>query len=137
MLLLAAAWRRFRTRSIRAPFFRLFGSDHLYFRRPPFSQFQQIRPIFDSSVQPGGLIGTLIARVLASGLNTVGATILLLAIAATGLLLATNFSFLDLYEKLVTLAANGSRLLETCKNTEPGAKSAANSLECVKKNERL
>ncbi len=64
-----------------------------------------IRPIFDSSVQPGGLVGTLISRGLASGLNTVGATVLLIAVAATGLLLATNFSFVGLYEKLVALFA--------------------------------
>jgi len=62
-----------------------------------------IQPIFDSSVEPGGMMGTLIARGLASGLNTVGATVLLIAIAATGLLLATNFSFIGLYEKLVSL----------------------------------
>ena len=66
----------------------------------------QMRPLFDSSVQPGGLIGTLIARALASGLNTVGATVLLLAIACTGLLLATNFSFVGLYEKIVQLVGN-------------------------------
>src|SRR6185295_73052 len=53
----------------------------------------------------GGLVGTLISRGLASGLNTVGATVILIAAASTGLLLATNFSFLGLYEKLVSLAA--------------------------------
>ena len=40
-------------------------------------------------------MGTLISRGLASGLNTAGATVLLLAIAATGLILATNFSFVE------------------------------------------
>ena len=64
-----------------------------------------IHPIFDSSVQPGGLVGTLISRGLASGLNTVGATVLLIAVAATGLLLATNFSFIGLYEKIISLIA--------------------------------
>ena len=58
-------------------------------------------------MQPGGLVGTVIARTLASGLNTVGATVILVATAATGLLLATNFSFVGLYEKLV--AAIGDR----------------------------
>jgi S-DNA-T family DNA segregation ATPase FtsK/SpoIIIE len=43
----------------------------------------------------------LISRALASGLNTVGATILLVAIAATGLLLTTNFSFIGLYERAI------------------------------------
>jgi S-DNA-T family DNA segregation ATPase FtsK/SpoIIIE len=49
-------------------------------------------------VQPGGLLGAVVAQGLASGLNRVGATVLLVAIAATGLLLATNFSFVRLYE---------------------------------------
>ena len=60
----------------------------------------QLRPLFDSSVQPGGLLGAIVAQGLASGLSTVGATVLLVAIAATGLLLATNFSFVRLYEIL-------------------------------------
>ncbi|HVF28052.1 MAG TPA: DNA translocase FtsK, partial [Pyrinomonadaceae bacterium] len=46
-------------------------------------------------------VGTLIARVLTGGLNTVGAGILLFAAAAAGLLLATNFSFARLYERIV------------------------------------
>jgi S-DNA-T family DNA segregation ATPase FtsK/SpoIIIE len=36
-------------------------------------------------------------------LNTVGATIILIAIAATGLLLATNFSFIAFYERITLL----------------------------------
>lgn len=107
VLFLAAAWRRFRTRSIRAPLYRLLGLVTLVLAASALLSISQMRPLFDSSVQPGGLIGTLIARVLASGLNTVGATVLLLAIACTGLLLATNFSFIELYEKIV--AASGDR----------------------------
>ena len=107
VLFLAAAWRRFRTRSIHAPIYRLLGLITLVLAAAALLSISQMRPIFDSSVQPGGLVGTLIARVLASGLNTVGATILLLAIACTGLLLATNFSFIGLYEKIV--AAIGDR----------------------------
>ena len=91
LLLLAAAWRRFKTRSFRAPFSRLLGLVVLTLAPPRCSQSPTFSPIFDSSVQPGGLVGTLISRGLASGLNTVGATVLLIAIAATGLLLATNF----------------------------------------------
>lgn len=102
-LLLAAAWRRFKTRSFRAPFYRLLGLVVLTLSAAALLSISNIQPIFDSSVQPGGLVGTLISRGLASGLNTVGATILLIAIAATGLLLATNFSFIDLYEKIVGL----------------------------------
>jgi S-DNA-T family DNA segregation ATPase FtsK/SpoIIIE len=105
VLLLGAAWRRFRTRSIRAPFFRLLGLLILTLSAAALLSISGLHPLFDSSVQPGGLIGTLISRGLASGLNTVGATILLIAIAATGLLLATNFSFVDLYQKIATLFA--------------------------------
>ena len=104
-LLLTAAWRRFRTRSMRAPFFRLLGLLLLLLSAAALLSISGLRPLFDSSVQPGGLVGALISRGLASGLNTVGATILLIAIAATGLLLATNFSFLDLYQKLASLFA--------------------------------
>ena len=45
----------------------------------------QMRPLFDSSVQPGGLLGAVVAQGLASGLSNVGATVLLVAIAASGL----------------------------------------------------
>jgi S-DNA-T family DNA segregation ATPase FtsK/SpoIIIE len=104
-LLLAAAWRRFKTRSLRAPFSRLLGLVLLTLAAAALLSISNIHPIFDSSVQPGGLMGTLISRGLASGLNTVGATVLLIALAATGLLLATNFSFIGLYEKIVGLFA--------------------------------
>ena len=100
-LLLAAAWRRFKTRSFRAPFYRLFGLVVLTLAAAALLSISNIQPIFDSSVQPGGLVGTLISRGLVSGLNTVGATVLLIAVAATGLLLATNFSFIRLYETIV------------------------------------
>jgi S-DNA-T family DNA segregation ATPase FtsK/SpoIIIE len=102
-LLLAAAWRRFKTRSFRAPLTRLLGLILLTLAAAALLSIANIHPIFDSSVQPGGLVGTLISRGLASGLNTVGATILLIALGATGLLLATNFSFVELYEKLKDL----------------------------------
>ncbi|MEP6742911.1 MAG: DNA translocase FtsK 4TM domain-containing protein [bacterium] len=104
-LLLAAAWRRFRTRGIRAPFVRLLGLLLLTLAAAALLSISGLRPLFDSSVQPGGLVGTLLSRGLASGLNTVGATILLVAVAATGLLLVTNFSFLDLYQRLASLFA--------------------------------
>lgn len=100
-LLLAAAWRRFKTRSFRAPFYRLFGLVVLTLAAAALLSISNIQPIFDSSIQPGGLVGTLISRGLVSGLNTVGATVLLIAVAATGLLLATNFSFIRLYERIV------------------------------------
>ncbi|HEX8097158.1 MAG TPA: DNA translocase FtsK 4TM domain-containing protein, partial [Pyrinomonadaceae bacterium] len=57
-----------------------------------------IRPIFDASFQPGGVVGTLVARVLESGLSKVGSSIMLFALAAVGLLLATNFSFVRAFD---------------------------------------
>jgi S-DNA-T family DNA segregation ATPase FtsK/SpoIIIE len=44
-----------------------------------------------------------VAQGLASGLSNVGATVLLIAIAASGLLLATNFSFVRLYEIILNV----------------------------------
>ncbi len=101
LLLLAAAWRRFRTRHIRAPLSRIIGLLTLTLSASALLALSGVRPLFDASFQPGGVVGTLIARVLESGLNTVGASVLLVALAATGLLLATNFSFVRAYEWLV------------------------------------
>jgi DNA segregation ATPase FtsK/SpoIIIE, S-DNA-T family len=107
LLLFAAAWRRFRTQKTSAPFYPLLGLVVLVLAASALLSISQLSPVFDSSVQPGGLVGTVVARTLASGLNTVGAAVILVATAATGLLLATNFSFVGLYEKVV--AANGDR----------------------------
>ncbi|HEY3025981.1 MAG TPA: DNA translocase FtsK 4TM domain-containing protein [Pyrinomonadaceae bacterium] len=107
LLLLAAAWRRFRTRRIHAPLSRMVGLVTLVLASSALLTLSNIHPLSDSSFHPGGLAGTVIAKALASGLNTVGATILLIAIAATGLLLATNFSFARFYERIV--AAFGNR----------------------------
>ncbi|MEP6707944.1 MAG: DNA translocase FtsK 4TM domain-containing protein [Pyrinomonadaceae bacterium] len=106
LLLLAAAWRRFRTRRIHAPLSRMVGLVTLVLASSALLTLSNVRPLFDSSVHPGGLAGTVIANALASGLNTVGATILLMAIAATGLLLATNFSFARFYERIVATFTN-------------------------------
>jgi S-DNA-T family DNA segregation ATPase FtsK/SpoIIIE len=104
-LFVAAAWRRLKTLSFRASFSRLLGLVVLTLAAASLLSISNIRPLFDSSVQPGGLVGALISRGLASGLNNVGATVLLIAFAATGLLLATNFSFVGLYEWLLALTA--------------------------------
>jgi S-DNA-T family DNA segregation ATPase FtsK/SpoIIIE len=98
LLLLAAAWRRFRTRRIRAPLSRIIGLVTLVMAAAALFAIFIVRPLFDASVPAGGLAGALISRVLVSGLSTTGATILLTALAATGLLLATNFSFVRSYE---------------------------------------
>ncbi|HKE60661.1 MAG TPA: DNA translocase FtsK [Pyrinomonadaceae bacterium] len=104
LLLFAAAWRRFRTRNILSPWSRLAGLVVLVVSASALLSISRLHPLFDSSVQPGGLLGAVVAQGLASGLNTVGATVILVAIAATGLLLATNFSFVRLYEAIVTAA---------------------------------
>jgi S-DNA-T family DNA segregation ATPase FtsK/SpoIIIE len=107
LLLFAAAWRRFHTAAIHSAWTRIVGLVILVVSASALLSISQLHPLFDSSVQPGGLLGAVVAQGLASGLSTVGATVLLVAIAATGLLLATNFSFVRLYEILAH--AIGSR----------------------------
>ena len=107
LLLFAAALRRFHTATIHRPLMRIGGLVILVVAASALLSISHLRPLFDSSVQPGGLLGAVVAQGLASGLSTVGATVLLIAIAATGLLLATNFSFVRLYEILAN--AIGSR----------------------------
>jgi S-DNA-T family DNA segregation ATPase FtsK/SpoIIIE len=106
ILLLAAAWRRFRTRRIRAPLSRVLGLVTLLLAASALLSLSGMRPLFDGSFQPGGFMGTLIARVIAGGLNTIGAIVLLSAVAAVGLLLATNFSFVRAYERTLSLFGN-------------------------------
>ncbi len=101
LLLFAAAWRRFHTASIHSPWIRVVGLVVLVVAAAALLSISHLRPLFDSSVQPGGLLGAVVSQGLASGLNNVGATVLLIAIAASGLLLATNFSFVRLYEIIV------------------------------------
>src|SRR5215213_8080655 len=100
LLLLAAAWRRFRTRRIRAPLSRVIGLLTLVMAASALFNLYVTRPLADMSFRAGGFAGALISDVLVSALNTTGATILLAALAATGLLLATNFSFVRAYEWL-------------------------------------
>src|SRR5215213_6265678 len=107
LLLFAAAWRRFHTATIHRPLMRIVGVVILVVAASALLSISHLRPLFDSSVQPGGLLGAVVAQGLASGFSNVGATVLLIAIAATGLLLATNFSFVRLYEIIAT--AIGSR----------------------------
>jgi S-DNA-T family DNA segregation ATPase FtsK/SpoIIIE len=103
ILLFAAAWRRFRTRRIHAPLSRIVGLVTLLLACSALLALSSVPPLFDASFQAGGLTGAIIARSLASGLNTVGAGVLLLATAAMGLLLATNFSFVRAYERAKAL----------------------------------
>jgi DNA segregation ATPase FtsK/SpoIIIE, S-DNA-T family len=105
LLLFAGAWRRFRRNAIQSPISRMAGLVVLVVAASALLSISQMRPLFDASVQPGGLLGSVVAQGLASGLNSIGATILLIAIAASGLLLATNFSFIRLYEMVATALA--------------------------------
>ena len=105
LLLFAAAWRRFRRNAIQSPLSRIVGLVVLVVAASALLSISQMRPLFDASVQPGGLLGSVVAQGLASGLSSIGATILLIAIAASGLLLATNFSFVRLYEILANTIA--------------------------------
>src|SRR6059036_3133998 len=75
LLLLAAAWRRFRTRRIRAPLSRVLGLVTLVVAASALLALSSLGPLFDKSFRPGGIAGTLVATVLASALNTVGASV--------------------------------------------------------------
>lgn len=105
-LLLAAAWRRFRSRRISAPLSQITGLLVLVLSSSALLSLANMRPFFDASFNAGGLTGTIIARALVAGLNTIGAAILLSAIAATGILLTTNFSFALFYENLALTLGN-------------------------------
>jgi S-DNA-T family DNA segregation ATPase FtsK/SpoIIIE len=106
LLLFAAAWRRLRTTNFHSLWSRLVGLTVLVIAASALLSISNIHPLFDSSVQPGGLLGAVVAQVLTGGLNKVGATVLLIAIAASGLLLATNFSFIRFYELISESVAN-------------------------------
>lgn len=106
LLLFAAAWRRFHTNNIQSAWSRLAGLVVLVMAASALLSLSNMQPLFDSSVRPGGLLGAVIAESLASGLNKVGATVLLVAVAASGLLLATNFSFVRLYEWIANALGN-------------------------------
>ncbi len=106
VLLLATAWRRFRASTIHAPWSRVTGLTILVLAASALLSISGLHPLFDASIQPGGLLGAIIAQVLSAGLNTVGATVLLIAIAATGVLLVTNFSFVNAYEVLIKLISS-------------------------------
>src|SRR5690349_5124947 len=105
LLMFAAAWRRFRPSAIQRAWTRITGLIVLVIAASSLLAISQLRPLFDSSVQPGGLLGAIVSQGLASGLSNIGATVLLVASAATGLLLATNFSFIHLYEIIVNAIA--------------------------------
>ncbi|MFN2414377.1 MAG: DNA translocase FtsK 4TM domain-containing protein [Pyrinomonadaceae bacterium] len=108
MLLVAAAWRRFRTRRIHAPLSRVIGLTALTLAASSLLALYVAEPVFDRSFNAGGFVGVLVAESLKGVLNTVGATVMLAAAAAVGLLLATNFSFVSAYERTAAALANPS-----------------------------
>lgn len=95
-----AAWNRSRVRPTRASLSRFVGVLTLVLTAASLLSISNLQPFFDNSVPVGGLAGAIIWRGLTSGLNTAGATILLIAIGATGILLATNFSFIRFYARI-------------------------------------
>jgi S-DNA-T family DNA segregation ATPase FtsK/SpoIIIE len=105
LLLFTAAWRRFRTKGFQSPWTRVVGLVVLVMAASALLSISSLPALFDSSVQPGGLLGAILAQALASGLNRVGATVILLAVAASGLLLSTNFSFAGMYEGVANVFA--------------------------------
>ncbi|MET0623978.1 MAG: DNA translocase FtsK [Pyrinomonadaceae bacterium] len=108
LLLIAAAWRRFRTRRIHAPLSRVVGLTALTLAAASLLALYVEEPLFDRSFNAGGFVGVLVAESLKGVLNTVGATVMLAAAAAVGLLLATNFSFVSAYERTAAALANPS-----------------------------
>src|SRR5918999_852704 len=108
LLLVAAAWRRFRTRRIHAPLSRVIGLATLTLAASSLLALYVSESLFDRSFNAGGFVGVLFAESLKGVLNTVGATVMLAAAAAVGLLLATNFSFVAAYERAAAAIANPS-----------------------------
>jgi len=108
LLLVAAAWRRFRTRRIHAPLSRVIGLTALTLAASSLLALYVSEPLFDHSFNAGGFVGVLCAESLKGVLNTVGATVMLAAAAAVGLLLATNFSFVAAYERTAAAVTNPS-----------------------------
>ncbi len=108
LLLVAAAWRRFHTRRIYAPLSRVLGLVTVTLAIASLFALYLVEPLFDGSFNAGGFVGVLIADALKSVLNTVGTSVMLLALAAVGLLLATNFSFARAYERAAAALSNPS-----------------------------
>ncbi|MDQ3917860.1 MAG: DNA translocase FtsK 4TM domain-containing protein, partial [Acidobacteriota bacterium] len=89
LLLVAAAWRRFRTRRIHAPLSSVIGLVTITVASAALLSLFVAQPLVDRSFNAGGFVGVLVAESLKGVLNTVGATVMLVAAAAVGLLLAT------------------------------------------------
>jgi len=111
LLFFLAAWRRFRIRRIHAPVSRIIGLVTLLLSVSAILALGSLPLLFDGRVRAGGFLGAFVADNLAGALNGVGALVLLLAIAAAGLLLATNFSFANAYERIIEAFGEPSAFL--------------------------
>ena len=106
VLLLMAAWRRFRSQRINAPLSQLAGLVTIVLAASGLLALANLRPFYDRSFNAGGFTGSVISRTLVAELNIIGTGILLGTIAVTGILLATNFSFTLFYDWLASALSN-------------------------------
>ncbi|MDT7542255.1 MAG: segregation ATPase FtsK/SpoIIIE, family [Acidobacteriota bacterium] len=106
LLLFAAAARRFQKKPLRAPLGRVIGLVLLLLSTAGLLALIIPSLFFDGRVHSGGFVGALLANQLSNASGGVGALILMSALAAVALLLATNFSFAHAYGRAV--AAFGS-----------------------------
>ena len=93
VLLVWTAWRTFWAESLFVPVSRIAGFVLLLISLAAMLPLFGLQTFFDRSVPAGGLIGTLTAAILWRGLGTIGALVLLAAIAAAAFLLVTGFSY--------------------------------------------
>ncbi|MDQ3907031.1 MAG: DNA translocase FtsK [Acidobacteriota bacterium] len=106
LLLFAASARRFQKKPLRAPLGRVLGLALLLLSTAGLLSLLVTPLFFDGRVRSGGFVGALLSAQLSNAAGGVGALILMSALAAVALLLATNFSFAHAYERVV--AAFGS-----------------------------
>jgi DNA segregation ATPase FtsK/SpoIIIE, S-DNA-T family len=111
LLLFAAAWRRFSKRPLRAPLPRFAGVALILLSASGLLALSGLPRPFDRAIEAGGGTGVLVGGGLASALGRVGALVLLSALAAVGVLLATNFSFARAYERAVEAFGHPSDFL--------------------------
>ena len=122
LLLFAAAWRRFRPSTGFKSWMRIVGIVVLVVAAAGLLSISQMRPLFDGSVQAGGLLGAVVAQGLASGLSNIGATILLVAIAQRACCSRQTSRSFDFTKSSRALSVRGSRLFQSFRNgSERGA----------------
>jgi DNA segregation ATPase FtsK/SpoIIIE, S-DNA-T family len=100
VLLVWAAWQCFWSESLYVPVSRIVGFVLFVVCLSALLPLFGFVTFFDRSVPAGGLVGTLVSGLAASGLGTIGATILFLAAAAVAFLLVTGVSYAPLLVQL-------------------------------------